>query len=234
MFPFLSINIETTDGCNRKCEWCPNAKIDKPAEFMDLDLFEKILAELSEEKYRKRVHLYQRGEPLLDDRLTEWTARVREVLPAAHIFISTNGDYLTRQKANELLRAGMNEIWVSHYDGLREDLVKETAHLEGIVYHFDKPQLETTYFNRGGKVDVASRFKMDNNFCWWIFRKAGITCRGDLQLCCADWFPGELGNVRDSRLKDIWPGTKLYEYWMAHTAGHAKDMPKCKDCNLLT
>lgn len=232
MFQFLSINIETTDWCNRKCTFCPNANIDKEPEFMEKDLYLKVLDELAEHDYVGRVHLFQRGEPLLDERLEEWTEIARKKLPKCYLMISTNGDFLTRARAISLLRAGMSEMWVSHYDGIRENLVRDTSDFQNIL-HFGKEKLEETFFNRAGLVDVPTKFTFDDNFCWWIFRKAGITCRGDLQLCCADWFPGELGNVRESKLADIWPGEKLLEYWIAHVNRNGKQMPKCKDCNLL-
>lgn len=236
MLPFLSINIETTDGCNRKCPWCPNAKIDKPPEFMGPQLYAGILDQLRGHDYTGRVHLYQRGEPLTDERLAEWTGQAREKLPKCHLYISTNGDFLTRKKAHELIRAGMNEIEVSHYDGMREDLVRETSHLHGIVFHYDKRRDDPSghWFNRAGLVNVAPAMKMANNCCWWIFRKMCIACNGDMQLCCADWFPCDLHNAYDMTLEELWNQPKMLEYRKAHLAGKGKEMPKCKDCNLLT
>ena len=235
-FPFLSINLETTDGCNRKCVWCPNSLIDKPAEFMELAVFKKALAELAEGGYEGRVHLYQRGEPLLDDRLVEWTAMARKALPKCLLYISTNGDYLTRRLAHSLIAAGMNEIEVSHYDGMRKELVHETSHLCGYMIHFDKSNLADPighWFNRAGLVDVPASDKMEGNFCWWIFRKVGISCRGDFVLCCADWFPGKFGNINEKTIAELWDGPLVWEYRMAHTEGRARQMPMCDKCNLL-
>jgi 2-deoxy-scyllo-inosamine dehydrogenase (SAM-dependent) len=234
-FPFLSINIETTDGCNRKCSFCPNSLIDKAAEFMPLGMFADILFQLAEGGYEGRVHLYQRGEPLLDDRLVDWTAMARRILPKCHLYISTNGDYLTRKLAHKLIHAGMNEIEVSHYDGMRMDLVRETSHLFGNVFHYDK-QLDNPighWFNRGGLVDVQAAMKMDNNFCWWIFRKAGISCRGDYVLCCADWYPGKFGNVKDHTIMELWESMSVWKYREAHIEKRPRTMPMCERCNLL-
>jgi hypothetical protein len=234
-FPFLSINIETTDGCNRKCSFCPNCLIDKPPEFMPLEMYEKILAELAEGGYEGRVHLYQRGEPLLDGRLMEWTRMARKALPKCHLYISTNGDYLTRRLVHQLIHAGMNEIEVSHYDGLRMDMVRATSHLEGIVIHYDKKLSDPVghWFNRGGLVDVPSSGKFRDDFCWWIFRKMGISCQGDYALCCADWFPGRLGNVKDSTIAELWDGPLAWEYRTAHLDRKARTMPMCDKCNML-
>ncbi len=234
-FSFLSINIETTDGCNRKCHFCPNSLIDKAAECRPLGMFTDILFQLAEGKYEGRVHLYQRGEPLLDERLVDWIAMARRILPKCHLYISTNGDYLTRKLAHQLIGAGMNEIEVSHYDGLRMDLVRDTSHLDGNVFHFDKKLSDPTghWFNRGGLVEVPASMKFDGNFCWWIFRKAGISCRGDYVLCCADWFPGKFGNVKDKPISELWDGPLVWEYRMAHTEGRPRTMPMCERCNLL-
>jgi len=234
-FPFVSINIETTDWCNRKCSFCPNSLIDKPAEFMELPVYEKILADLAEHQYNGRIHLYQRGEPLLDERLPEWTAMARAACPGSHIYISTKGDYLTRALAKKLFRAGMSEIEVSHYDGIREELVKETSDFYGLVLHFDKKRTENWHwFNRAGLVDVPSSMgTMAGNMCWWIFKKAGISCRGDYVLCCADWFPGRFGNVKDKTLMDLWNGNLMWEYRMKHADRKAKTMPGCDKCNLV-
>jgi len=234
-FPFLSINLETTDGCNRKCAFCPNSLIDKTAEFMLPEVFEKCLAELAEGGYEGRVHLYQRGEPLLDDRLVAWTAMARRMLPKCHLYISTNGDFLTRKVAHSLISAGMNEIEVSHYNGMREELVRETSHLHGIVFHYDKKLSNPAghWFNRGGLVDVQAMMKFDNNFCWWIFRKAGISCRGDYVLCCADWFPGRFGNVKNHTVMKLWESASVWKYREAHLEKRQRTMPMCDKCNLL-
>ena len=234
-FPFIVINLETTDGCNRKCRFCPNSLIDKPAEFMPLEIYKKCLRELADGGYEGRVHLYQRGEPLLDDRLVSWTWIARRSLPKCHLYISTNGDFLTRKLAHELLRAGMNEIEVSHYDGMREDLVRETSHLHGYVNHYDKKLSNPKghWFNRGGLVDVPAASTFAGNFCWWIFRKAAITCRGDYMLCCADWFPGKFGNVADSTIAELWSGDAVRKYREAHTAGRPRTMAMCRTCNML-
>jgi 2-deoxy-scyllo-inosamine dehydrogenase (SAM-dependent) len=234
-FPFLSINLETTDGCNRKCSFCPNSLIDKPAEFMSLEIYDKCLAELSAGGYQGRVHLYQRGEPLLDDRIVDLTAMARRILPKCHLYISTNGDYLTKRLVHQLIHAGMNEIEVSHYDGIREDMVRATSHLENIVIHYDKKlsNPQGHWFNRGGLVDVPSSDKFEGNFCWWIFRKAGISCRGDYVLCCADWFPGKFGNVKNKTIAELFDGPLVWKYRGAHVERKARAMPMCDKCNML-
>ena len=234
-FPFIVINLEMTDGCNRKCSFCPNSLIDKPAEFMDLGLYKKLLEELAEHDYDGRVHLYQRGEPLLDDRLVEWTAMARKALPKCFLYISTNGDYLTKKVAHNLIAAGMNTIEVSHYDGPRMDLIRETSHLDGYVIHFDKKLSNPKghWFNRGGLVDVPASGTMQNNFCWWIFRKASISCQGHYMLCCADWFPGKFGNAKDKSIAELWDSEEVWKYRTAHIEGKAKTMPMCSKCNIL-
>ena len=226
-FPFLSSNVETTDHCNRKCSFCPNSLIDKPAEFMPLDMYTDILRQLMEGGYEGRLHLYQRGEPLLDDRLVEWTAMARKALPKCHLYISTNGDHLTRKVAHQLIKAGMNEIEVSHYDGERLELMRETSHLHGIVLHYDKKLSNPKghWFNRGGLVDVPAAMKFENNFCWWIFRKAAIKCNGDYMLCCADWFGGKFGNVKDHTIMELWEGKGVWRYREAHLQHRPKSMP---------
>lgn len=235
-FPFQSLNIETTDWCNRKCSFCPNSLIDKEPEFMPLGMYTDILSQLAEHKYDGRICLYQRGEPLLDERLVDLTAMARKTVPSCYLYISTNGDHLTRKLAYKLIHAGMNAIEVSHYDGLRKDLVNDTSHLCAHVYHVDKNPSNGTghWFNRAGLVDVPMTMgTMDGNCCWWIFKKAGISCRGDYVLCCADWFPGKFGNIRDHTLLELWNGKLLEKYRMAHMSNNARMMPMCDKCNVL-
>lgn len=118
---FSSIGIETSAVCNRRCVFCPNHDFTRPDDQMSMEMFNKVLQDLVDLKYKRRVELYIYNEPMRDPRLLEFIALVRDALPRACIMINTNGDYLHGPEGIEsLFNAGLNQLQInvySAYDG---------------------------------------------------------------------------------------------------------------------
>ena len=59
--------IETTNICNARCEFCPNPTLKRRKQIMDMEVFEKIISRIKDEKIKvKRFILHLNGEPLTD------------------------------------------------------------------------------------------------------------------------------------------------------------------------
>ncbi len=126
--------IETVNACNAACPMCTIADWQRQPQVMKDDLFEKIAAEICEHKEEvKRVRLFRDGEPLLDKKLG---ARIRRLKDGGckSVGISTNAQLLDRDKAESILWAGLDEIFLSidslvkdTYDKIRVGLDFETV-----------------------------------------------------------------------------------------------------------
>lgn len=226
----LSIQIETTSFCNRRCVFCPNSVIPKsPDMLMEWKTIHRVVAELQRLRYQGRVHLYGNGEPLADPRFPEILQFVRTCLPENYLFISTNGDLAAGDRTlSRLLELGLNEIHVSHYDESNRHLMDRE--LPG-VHHFGLGTLGLEFYNRAGHVKVGS--VMDHRNCWWAYGKAYINFKGDWCLCCSDW-QGEVvwGNVNEQPMDAIWDDARFRRYRETHATGRGKqDLPFCNKCN---
>ena len=121
---------------------------------------------------------------------------------------------------------------MNHYDGPLAELEKSRdADFPGMS-HFGMKALFPTFNNRAGKVDCkpAKQAKQCDNF----LHKLVFTTKGDLTLCCNDW-DGKVvfGNIMEHPLSIILASHKYREYYYAHREGKAKDLPLCKECNLI-
>jgi hypothetical protein len=139
-----TINIELSAFCNRKCSYCPMATADRKQEFMSEDIWNKILDELEEIKYEGHISFNLFNEPLLDSNLTRRVYEVHKRLPKITLKFDSNGDFLTREKADEVIDAGVSFILFTHHtengsfnvDTLQEKILAQICKLgmqDGIV-----------------------------------------------------------------------------------------------------
>jgi len=113
--------IETVNACNARCPMCTIAEWTRKTPTMRNPLFEKIADELIENrKYVKRVSLYRDGEPLLDKKLADRTAVLKQG-GINEVAISSNVALLDEQKSRDLLEAGLDTIIMS-IDSLKKDV----------------------------------------------------------------------------------------------------------------
>jgi radical SAM protein with 4Fe4S-binding SPASM domain len=83
---------------------------------MDEAIWNKIILELAELKFKGRVHLYSYNEPLLDPLIRHRIRHVREVLPRTSIAVLSNGDLLRGpEDIVSLFEAGLNQFQINVY-----------------------------------------------------------------------------------------------------------------------
>ncbi|MCB1704491.1 MAG: radical SAM protein [Halioglobus sp.] len=118
---FLTIDIEITNRCNATCHFCPRDATPHQG-IMDVETFDKSLARAVE--YREVVKevsglevvvsLCGLGEPLINRNTVSFVRKVKA--EGFRCSMSSNGALLTEQKANELLDAGLDEIYINISD----------------------------------------------------------------------------------------------------------------------
>src|SRR6185503_15506674 len=77
------VEIEVSVRCNRSCIYCPNSKVGStsPFSFMDIELFRRIIAQLSQISFSGRLSFHFYNEPLMRKDLEKLVAIARAPLP---------------------------------------------------------------------------------------------------------------------------------------------------------
>lgn len=113
-FPPMVI-VETTNECNLACTHCPRREVIKDPEykigFMNMDLYKKIVDEISQYKYAT-LRPFGDGEPLLHPQIVEMIHYAKEK-GITKIWLNTNGLLLDEKISRALLKAGLDLMEVS-------------------------------------------------------------------------------------------------------------------------
>lgn len=114
------IQIEPTNLCNLRCRFCPigDHLLIKQNQvnqgFMKLDLFKKIIKDLSDFPQKiKTLHLYGNGEPLLNNNLSDMIKIGKKSGLISSIDITTNGILFSQKIIQSLIGSGIDKIIVS-------------------------------------------------------------------------------------------------------------------------
>ena len=111
-FPFY-VNIETVNTCNARCIMCGIDFDNKPTQLIDDELFVRITEELGEWSHHvRKVNLFFDCEPLIDKKLHK---RVKALKDAGidTVTIATNASILSAKRSEELIEAGLDEVYIS-------------------------------------------------------------------------------------------------------------------------
>lgn len=107
------VNIETINTCNARCVMCGIDFDKRTLVRMSDALFDKIVAELSNWTHHiRKINLYCDCEPLLDRHLEKKIAALKAA-GIAKVAIATNASSLTAGRSEELVKAGLDEIYIS-------------------------------------------------------------------------------------------------------------------------
>lgn len=116
--PFLEFTV--TDQCNARCVMCP-PEVHMGKTFMSRELFEKAAREGAALGIKKAI--LTGGEPLLDGDIVE-KVRFLKANGFDYVHMFTNGQLLTRERAEQLIRAGLDSLTVSVDSVVREEYKK--------------------------------------------------------------------------------------------------------------
>jgi MoaA/NifB/PqqE/SkfB family radical SAM enzyme len=68
------LHIEVTNVCNFKCEFCPDAVMERRRGHMELALLDRLLTEVAEHQLARIVTFHLMGEPLIYPHVFEGSA----------------------------------------------------------------------------------------------------------------------------------------------------------------
>ena len=243
----LTVEINTTELCNRTCVFCPRHD---PAVFPNRNLHltvkgaRTIAEELGENQYSGKISFSGFGENLLNPNFVEIIKEFRFNLPMATIECNTNGDKLTEEYVERLYRAGLDLLYINLYDGIeqmtkfeemlknvREDMYKFRMHWGD----FEKHGLILN--NRSGVIDWVGIEETDitslqGKPCHYPFYKMFVDWNGDVLFCSNDWGREHVvGNLLQSTLHEVWfskPMTKIRKKLMKGDRSHSP----CNKCSV--
>ena len=216
------LSIEINSECNRKCKWCPNAYFDrKDIVFLDMSIIEKVLKQCVGVA---QMNFNNYNEPCMDPRLVDIVRMARRILgPECHIYLNTNGDFLTKELFDALKDAGMSTFNITDYDGNSRIDFAPTNRVQNI-----------RLYNRAGlvkKMGISSPLAAP---CPKPSNELVVNYLGQVVLCCSD-FLGEVvvGDAKTEAIADIWNSPILQEYREKLLVGNRAGLSLCKDCSFM-
>jgi radical SAM protein with 4Fe4S-binding SPASM domain len=192
MFPKpWSVQIELTEGCNRRCSFCGihsiyREKIDMKYKFMSLDTARRIARDLNKWLGKIRIEFAMQGEPLLNPDAYKIFNAFRLEFPRCQIMVTSNtdplrsGDGFDGEKIAKLFQSGVN-ILVADYYGEKWDMpyadfknALKTNKFNIPVYDFydDKPKV-WAYVGNNIQYIVAMDNTQNRNFFRTLNNQAG-------------------------------------------------------------
>ena len=176
------VNLETSSYCNRKCSYCPLSIYEKPQILMDYDLFENILIQLKSIGFESTLSLNLYNEPLADEDIFKRIEMARQYLPKAFIKFNSNGDFISKEVLDRLVKVGNSALFVTLHPGANKNYEDEDR-LKHFKQFFKMAGLEMT-------IDSITPFKNITS---------DIDYKGMRLLIMANnW--GEYGNSRASTI----------------------------------
>lgn len=213
----LLVEIEIASFCNRTCWFCPNSSIDRKSASVELpeEVFVKLIDNLAQINYDKDLNFHRFNEPLADmELLLKRVSQARAKLPKARFTIFSNGDYINKQKLEELRNAGVNSMLISYYYGREKSYDKECVILPamekmrqklGLAYKvvedssqqycvlFDYKDMEIYYRvwnpqtsgqSRGGAIELMKRTRKVDSGCFQGAMNFYVDYNGLVMPCC--------------------------------------------------
>ncbi|KKI99138.1 radical SAM/SPASM domain-containing protein [Prochlorothrix hollandica] len=151
--PFV-IFVDPSSACNFRCPFCPTghqSMIDETGRYqgiMDLNLFKKIIDDLSEfEQPIKVLRMYKDGEPFLNKNLDKMIAYAKQSSCVSYLDTTTNASLMTPERLAPVLEAGLDKINIS-VDGMND---QQYADFTGYKMNFAKlvSNIQWLYENKG-------------------------------------------------------------------------------------
>lgn len=206
---------------------------------MEQELFLKCIRELSGIQYNGYINYSFYGEPLLDQRLSFFLGKAKQLCPMAKNIVFTNGDFLDIRRFKELVKSGLDKIIITQHDNIISPNIKNIlthisqGDLKKIKLKFPKDML---LFNRAGSVSLENNrnYIQLQRPCHRPSFSMVVTARGDVLPCCNDYFEKEImGNAGKEQLSVIWSKKYFMDFRKNLLKGKRKDYGLCKNCDWL-
>ena len=242
----LTVEVNTTELCNRKCVFCPRHD---PRVFPNRNLHmtpkgaERIAKELCRNHYRGKISLSGFGENLLNPEFPQIVNWFKTFCSDSIIECNTNGDRLSPEYAKNLFENGLTLLYINLYDGAHQmqhfDKVMQDIPPEKYKYrmHWSMKDHGLILNNRSGVIDWIGIEESDikslkGKVCHYPFYKMFIDWNGDVLFCSNDWGREHvIGNMLNNDLMDIWFGKPMRKIRARLAKGDRSHSP-CNKCSV--
>jgi radical SAM protein with 4Fe4S-binding SPASM domain len=242
----LTVEINTTELCNRTCVFCPRHD---PKVYPNRNLNMTVMGamyiaeNLSEIDYSGKISFSGYSENLLNPQFDEIIRAFRICLPKATLECNTNGDRLDPSVVERLYAAGLDFLYINLYDGLHQQLHFDTVMQDvdaskwSYRAHYSQDDYGLHLNNRGGNIDwlgddEATVKELVGTPCYYPFYKMFVDWNGDVLFCSNDW--GKeivVGNLIQQPVKDVWLSKEMKKIRNRLGNGDRSKSP-CNKCSV--
>ena len=241
----LTIEINTTELCNRSCVFCPRSD---PQVYPNRNLHMTqmgamyIADHLAEINYKGKISFSGYSENLLNPEFIDIVNTFRRHLLDATLECNTNGDKLDEQYVERLFDAGLDFLYINLYDGLHQ-----IEHFDEVMRNIDKEKYSYRAHsdldhglilnNRGGNItwlgdDEKEVEELKGTPCFYPFYKMFIDWNGDVLFCSNDWGKERVvGNIIQQPIGEVWFSKEMTKIRKKLSAGDRSASP-CNKCNV--
>jgi radical SAM protein with 4Fe4S-binding SPASM domain len=245
----LTVEINTTELCNRTCVFCPRHD---PEVFPNRNLHltikgaRTIAEELGANGYTGKISFSGFGENLLNPYFPEIIKEFRLELPQATIECNTNGDKLNEDYVTRLYRSGLDLLYINLYDGIHQmehfDAMMANARIREEEYKYrmhwgDFEKHGLILNNRSGVIDWVGVEESDikslvGKPCHYPFYKMFVDWNGDVLFCSNDWGREHVvGNLLSMSLHEVWFSKPMNKIRKRLMKGNRSVSP-CNKCSV--
>lgn len=243
MFVLTTVEINPTELCNLKCEFCPRSQgYPNLNEHMSEKTIIKSFQETSKvaKKYQKKITfaITGRGEPALSKNYKFLLTVAAEYQKDGYIdvIINTNGhkfeEYLPLY---EKLHQVTFNVYYNYSDQEFEELKQRYGKLPFLRVHRRTVGQETRpvfYNNRAGTIKTPLTTGVIKGTCEKPLTNLFIDWNGDYNLCCNDWGKNlVLGNIHTTGIEEFYFGKTVTPYKTSLFFGDRKSLHPCRSCN---
>lgn len=112
-----NVQIELSNYCNANCNHCPIPKMKRKRNFMDFELFKKIICELESENFEGSVLPFLHGESLLTPNFVNYLRFIKNKLPNTPVTLYTNASALTKDLSMVIIKEELLDNLIISIDG---------------------------------------------------------------------------------------------------------------------
>ncbi len=246
MASILTVEVNTTELCNRTCVFCPRHD---PKVYPNRNLHmtvkgaNAITEQLRSIGYRGKVSLSGFGENLLNPNFKRIVSTFKQGLPRAVVECNTNGDRLTKEVVEDLFTRKLDYLYINLYDG-----PEQIEHFEPMLVNVDRDKVkyrahysEEDYGlfinNRSGtidwlNIDEEDITKLQGKRCHYPFYKMFVDWNGDVLFCSNDWGKEHVvGNLLQQDIREVWFSNAMRKIRNRLAKGDRTNSP-CDKCSV--
>ena len=242
----LTIELNTTELCNRRCVFCPRHS---PEVYPNRNLHmtvrtaESICISLADAEYQGKISFSGYSENLMNPDFADIVSVFRTHLPDCTIECNTNGDYLSTVYVENLFSKGLDLLYINLYDGAHQiehfDEMMQSFSEEKYKYrmHWSQKDHGLILNNRSGTIDWIGIEDSDveslqGKPCHYPFYKMFVDWNGDVLFCANDWGKEHVvGNIAHQSLWDVWMSSPLRRIRRRLIKGNRTQSP-CDKCSV--